>query len=372
MGCQRHLHLNSLGAVLSYPSTFAVAIGFFTIALFAKWLQKGRNAWLLIGVAVMATAAVLTHPISAVFIYPTMVSLVIGSRRIRTLETIVPSALTIAASITLVLVWPYFSVLTLLTANVGAYDETNHFIYESALKRTFPLLLMAPLVWGRLRRDWRDPLASLVIFFGLMYVYGYASDNWNWGRSISFLFIVAFTLLADFASNVESRLRRGELLGRRFRSALMGTAALILVLELFNMRAGISHALPGAHFEDDIGTSRFPAYASLFHGTDRDAVTLAGLKAGRGIPVYAGKVVANTNPEAFVDDHDQRQKDVERFFSPSETQRGRQAIIRRYGATFILIDRRQPPEGSLPLAPLLRLGSVRRSGDGLILIRVRR
>jgi hypothetical protein len=365
------LHLNALGGVLSYPSTFAIAVGFFTVALFARWLRSGGSAWWLVAVALMATAAVLTHPVSAVFIYPTLAALVLESRRAGTLEVLAPSALTIAASIALALVWPYFSLVTLFTDNVGVYDATNQFIYEAALKRALPVLLAVPLIWIRLRRDWRDPLALLIVFFGLLYIYGDASDNWNWGRTISFEFIVVFTLFGDFASDLESRMRAGGL-GRGLRFALTGLAAMLLVLELVNMRTGISEAVPGASYEDDPGTSRFPAYAALFRGTDRDAVTLAGLQSGRGIPVYAGKIVAYNNPEAFVDDHPQRQEDVRRFFRSSATQRSRQSIIDRYDVSFVLIDRRGPPGSSLPLAALQRLGSVKRSENGLILIRVRR
>ena len=364
-------NLNTIGFGLSYPSTIAVTVGFFTVALFAGWLRGGVSRWSLAAVALLAAAAAVTHPASAVFIYPTLVALVLASGRGGDRAVLAPAGMTIAASIGLALVWPYFSLVNLFTDNVGLYDATNHFIYEGAVKRALPLLLAVPLVWRRLRADWRDPLALLALLFALFYAYGDVSGHWNWGRMISFEFIVVFVLLADFASDLESRMRGGEL-APQLRAGIVAAAALLLAVELVNMRSGIRDSLPNASANSDAGTSRFPDYAGFFRGTSRDAVTLAGLKAGRGIPVYAGKIVGYNNPEAFVDDQKRRQNDVNRFFQRSETLADRRAIVQRYGVDYIFLDRQQPPEGTLPLAPLLRLGSLERSERGLVLIRVRR
>jgi hypothetical protein len=363
-------NLNSIGFGLSYPSTFAVSVGFFTVALFARWLREGASQWSLVAVGLLAATATLTHPASGVFIYPTIAALVLASGRLGDRAVLVPVGATIAGSIGLALVWPHFSLIDVFTDNVGLYDATNRFIYEGAVKRALPLLLAVPLVWRRLRADWRDPLALLAVFYALLYAYGEVSDHWNWGRMISFEFIVVFTLLADYSSDLESRFRAGEFTPL-LRAGIATAAILLLAVELVNMRTGIRDSLPNASADSDAGTSRFRDYSDVFRGTDRDAVTLAGLKAGRGIPVYAGKVVGYNNPEAFVDDQARRQDDVNRFFERSETLSDRRAIVNRYGVDYIFLDRQQPPEGTLPVAALLPIGSLQRSESGFVLIRVR-
>jgi hypothetical protein len=361
-------NLNSLGYVLSYPSTFATALSFFAIHLFARWLREKQSLLCLIAVAVIAAIATLTHPLSAVLVFPTLAVLVIDSRRFDS-KVLVPCTAMVALSGGLVLAWPHFSMLELFTDNVGLYDETNRFIYEGVGTRAVTLLLAVPLVWQRLRLDRGDPLSLLALFFALLYAYGAISENWNWGRVIAFEFIVAFTLLGDFAARLESRLLEGRL-DRRLALAVPVLAALLVAVELVNMRSGISHAKPGAEFEDDRGTSRFPAYEAFLTGADPDSVTLAGLRAGRGIPVYSGKVVANNNPEAFVEDHPRRQRDVRRFFDPSTTQTERREVIDRYGVSYVFLDREQSAETGAPLSELLELGQLERSEDGLTLIRV--
>lgn len=362
------LNLNSLGFVLSYPSTFAIMATFFAVALFNRWLRREGSAWLLVPVGLLCMAAVVTHPASATFAYPLLAVLLLRSRSTEA-NVLVPAGITIAGSIGLALAWPYFSLVTLFTDNVGIYDETNRFIYDSAVTRALPLVLVAPIVWVRLRRDWRDPLSLLAVLYAILYAYGYVSGHWNWGRTISFEFIVAFVLMGEFVSELESRARSGKL-DRRLRVGLAVAASLLLVLELVNMRSGIEDAKPGATVLSDPGTNRFPGYAAVFRGTSRDAVTLAGLKTGRGIPVYAGKVVAYNNPQAFVDDQAQRQADVRRFFSPSTTPAEKRAIVDRYGVTYVFLDRDQANDASLAPAAIRVLGPVVRAEDGFELIRV--
>ena len=309
------LNLNSIGFVLSYPATFAIMTSFFAVALFDRWLRRDGSLWALVLVGLLAAVGTITHPVSASFVYP---ALGVVSLRNRSTErrVLVATAATVAGSIALALVWPYFSLVSLFTDNVGLYDQTNKFIYDGVATKATPLILVVPLVWIRLRRDPRDPISLLAVLYALLYAYGAISEHWNWGRTISFEFIVAFILLGDFAANLETGAESGEL-GRVARVGLAIAASLLLVVELVNMRSGLEHARPGVTVDEDQGTDRFPDYAAIFRGTDRDAVTLAGLRTGRGIPVYGGKVVAYNNPQAFVHDHLRRQADVRSFFSSS-------------------------------------------------------
>jgi hypothetical protein len=76
------------------------------------------------------------------------------------------------------------------------------------------------------------------------------------------------------------------------------------------------------------------------------------------VPTFGGKVVATLHPQAFVKSHDDRRQDLDRFFNAETEQHERDAIIGKYSARYILIDRRRVDVSDEFMESLKKLGKI--------------
>lgn len=360
-------HLNVLGAVLPYPSTFATALSFVVIAMFSSYVASGRRV-LLGGIFFLVAVVVVSHLIVAFFLCSVLVALCLGPQGRHRPGRTLAGAVVIVGALAVATAWPYYSLVSLVTENAGRYDSSHKALYESVPLRLFPLVLAVPLIYRRLRERPLDPLGTSICALVVLYVYGGLSGNYNFGRLISFAVLLADVAIAAFLSTLTPSI------GRRLREGGMApriAAGFILVAAVVNMSHGFERSIPRRLLPAKYQRSKpYGSYASLFGGIPRRSVTLATLTAGSGIPAYGGKTVASSFPSPFIADDEARRRDVRRFFSDSATNAQRQDILRKYRVTYILVDRGDSTQHA-PLAVVRSLGTVRRAIDGLTLIQVR-
>jgi alpha-1,6-mannosyltransferase len=356
-------NLRALPAVITYPSTFATAIGMLTGGL---WHQSVGRAGRELGLAAALTTlglavTVLTHPVAGVATAAVLLAISLTApERGRSVLLLVAVA---AAAAGLCLAWPYFSIIHLLQ-DQGVYDPSNSPMYDGWAMRMFPAFAALGLVFyatGTLRRA-RLGLYCLPLI--ALFIYGDASGHYGEGRVISYLVIAAQIGLADLAATVEQPLLT-RVRGRRV--ALVGVAvAVVAAAELYNMRGGFRGSLPGTGSSPPV----YAQYREAVDGLPSSATIAAQLNDGAEatIPAYAGRLIATHRPLAFIHDQLQRKQTVDLFFALTVSDLYRHQVIAQYRVRYIVVPTALPALAG----ELARFGRVIRRGSGFVTIAVGR
>ncbi len=84
----------------------------------------------------------------------------------------------------------------------------------------------------------------------------------------------------------------------------------------------------------------YKEYLFLFDKVEAGAVVFGNIEASWLVPSFGPKVVAVDHSLAFVDDFQQRQQDVFSFFRPNTSLILRQALLAKYNAQFLLLNKK--------------------------------
>jgi hypothetical protein len=355
-GYSGFFHLGTLSAVISYPSTFATAIGMLTAWLWQRGLGRdGLERWSMVAVAALGlSVAVLSHPVAGVATGSAMLAIALTTRdRGRSL---IAGAVVLAVAALLCLAWPYFSAVRLLD-NQGVYDPSNAVMYSSWVERIFPAFVAVVLFFhgtGTLRRI---RLGIYCIPLLALFVYGYFSHHYTDGRVIAYIVMGAQIGLADLVANLE-RPALAQLRGPAI-ALLAGAVAVFVVVELYNMRDGLRPTLPGTGSEPPV----YAAYRAAVGGLPADSTIAAPLNDGAeaAIAVYAGRLIATDRPLAFVKGQARRRQIVNAFFSDQAGNGYRRQIVIRYHVRYIVVS--AAPGDRTLIGQLSTFGPVIRSGS---------
>jgi hypothetical protein len=335
------LHLNVLGDVLPYPSTFGMALALFALCFAIKFFSCEKKIWLFL-LSCAAVIVALTHLVAVAFLYIGLVAFVISrteapkfGKRLFLLFFLI--MLSLAAAVA----WPYYPVFG-WTDNAHVWHAG---MYEKVLPRIFPALIGVPVLVYRFYSNYRD---FLVLFFSgllLVYFYGALSEHWNYGRLIAPLVLVLQVAAADGAARIERKLRQAHL--NRWQIGLVITGlGLLLLVSLQNMESGIRRSIPTGFASKKIQSGQILlaqadiTYSFLSHHVDQYDVVLADENSNSFVLTYGGKIVdPPSDKEPFIDDGAARRLAVKQFFSPSTSIEERRKIIAKYRATHLLIDR---------------------------------
>lgn len=351
-------HLGSLGLVLPYPSTFAAALALASLAAFPPLAGSGRWIWAPLAVPVMALLWII-HPVNGLFLCLGLLAFSLERRRSPWHWAAL--ALAVAASLGLALAWPLYPVRELWLGQIDFVHEGNDAMYDRPLSRVGPALLGAPWLLFRLRRNARDPLALLCLLLAALVTYGGLSGQWSYGRLLSHAALLLQVALGDAAVALEerlARLRRGAVLQHALAPAL---AALLLGS---SWSAVVSPVLAEAWRGD-------PRWLSFLESrVEHHDVVLTDLDTCWYVPSFRGKVVAYPMQLPFVPDHAARVQAVVRFFERGVPREERDAILRRYDVSYLLIASGHLAAWQARLDELRPLGRVVYSSPDYELLRV--
>ena len=201
--------------------------------------------------------------------------------------------------------------------------------------RIFPALFALPLLFKRFTQNRCDPLVLLFLFTLTLYIYGGVSQQWAYGRSITFIVLILHLLLAHSMSQFERRLFQHLRLWQR----KLGCSVIILTLMI-----GLTYANSIRPVLDRISQrepNKASSYMFLKHLTQREDVILANIFTSWVVPTFGGKVVATYHPLSFVPDLPERTENVLRFFSFGLSQKERLHIIEKYNVRFLLLNKQE-------------------------------
>jgi hypothetical protein len=329
---------------LSYMGIFALAICLHALASLRAALDGAGHGALAAYGAIMVIAFI-CHPITALFGFTAAAAMLADARtwkRGALLQGVPLLALACA------LAWPYFDYWAVLTKGSSeAWFQMP--LFEGQAPALGPLLLAVPIVLFQAvaRKQRFVPLGALIC------VGVYAVSDWRdiriGGR---FLIFTAFFLhLAIALSLEEAAAFRRETWRAPGRARAMA-AALILVFFV----PALPWRVLGLRMQ--IGRVLHPPAGALW-ALDRDLregdIVMTDPATGYAVPAITGaRVVAQAKGNPLIQDEvERRRADAWRFFREPMTPEARRAMLRAYGATHVLIDRRQVPDIDPSLAGAL-------------------
>ncbi|WP_369378538.1 hypothetical protein [Streptomyces sp. cg36] len=344
------LGLLSMTGNLSYPSTFAIGLTFHVWALAGRMTERssrradepggtgapGRLPYAALGVLI--GVVVLVHPITSIAAVLGSAGLVAG-RHTGPVRAAAPRwAATGAAALAVAVSWPYCNIFTLV-GDTGI-DSMHRAVYEELTGRYWlAVLLGAPALLLRLRRDRRDPPALMTGLFWLVVLYGWLSGHFTYGRLLAVALVPAQVALA-----VELTRPRPW---SRARRALAPLAAAGACLGFVSAQAGA--LAPGLGVR---GVERPPHWDTYGWAAPYipagETVLADDYYVVRSLPGYGPFLVAPVWPDPALPEADRlrRKAAVRRYLTPSTPRSARAEIARRYGVRWLLLTPAQhlPPE----------------------------
>ena len=328
------LNLDSLSYGLPYPSALAMSLAFFALALLADYLQRGGRLRLA-AVLVMQAFVVVLHPYTAVFVVLGLGALLVARGSRPEIRRAVAAVAAVAAGSLVALAWPYFSIVSLLTGQVGAFDPEQREMYSAVLLRIFPAFVGLPFMAIRLRISRRDALAWLFAGLSLAYVLGYVTARYVLGRELPYVVICLDIALAIGVARVLSGVHvpvagdRG--LGSRVRVHARAILAICLLPVLVLGSTDVIEVLTTGDTHADV--------EGLAKQTGQYDVVLADQTSYPAVPTWGGKLVAWAGALAFIPDIAERRSQAAAFFDPSTSVTDRVAILRQYSVRWVIYDR---------------------------------
>jgi hypothetical protein len=244
---------------------------------------------------------------------------------------------TLILSVVFSLVWPYFSILELITAAGDAYHFANSVMYLDVISRIWPTLLLTPLIiWQASQLRNRAHALMLIGLIGI-YIYGYFSTKYSYGRTISYILLISNILVAQLIVTVESKTTISHI-SYLFKWSWLG---IVLITTIIWINKSASHLLTllnslylGRPLSSQITYGHLQFLKKYIRQYD---VVLADVETSWIIPSITGKVVGTDHPLAFVPDWYIRKWELIQFFSTEHDEAYRKNIIDRYNPDYLLI-----------------------------------
>lgn len=347
------LHLGSILYVLPYPSTLALGVVLGVLGAFASSLAPPRRLSLALGVVIAASGWLVTlvHPYTAVFVVAGLVAL--GLRPANRHHVLRALAAWLAGS-ALAMTWPLFPLLGLASSSASyAFEQAP--MYRNVAVRIAPALLGLIAIIVRHRRDRRDPLLPWLVVLVAIYVAGGMTGNFTLGRVLPGIVFLLHIAIAVAVLDGMTRIR-----DRDQRLAIVLTAVL-----------AAAFALPAfvearSQLRANVGDDRIACLAEEVPLPD---VIMADPESSRRIPATGRRVVSWPGALPFVEGIDLRRADTTRFFESTASPSERREIMARWGARWILVDRKEVAS-ALNLESIMALGAVqnRNAGERFVLI----
>ena len=342
-------HLEALGSVLPYPSTFAMALTLWGLSGAIALVRDGRAGWAAV-LGALSGCVLLVHPTTALFLFAGLGAFGVGffSRARARLSAALLAA--VVVGVALAFAWPYYPFGHLLLAPDPEFHRASRVFYDDVLGRCWPALLAVPIVAWRLRANWRDPLGLLFVGLGAVYFGAALLERWGFGRLISNLVLVSHLCLALWLTSADRHVGVSRL-DRMARWAVVVPIGLAMLLMVAELRPFLRESLPGrdSSYEHLAFLARFVGQYDVVFSDERTSLM---------IPALGGKVVSFPRPLHFVPDGAERRADVRRFYDERTSSEERTRILQRHGADWLLINAAGSAVSSSAVPSFRRLGRV--------------
>jgi hypothetical protein len=359
-------HISAMGYVLPYPSTFAAALTLIVLGVNRLRVETSRQI-LLVPIFLIATTVLLSHPTTFLFLAVGLISQSCCAAKV-----FVPSQIVLIGSLLILAFlfaafWPYFPLLGLFSdVSTSMRDSDSRVMYQHVMSSIWPSLIGVPLIIAGMRSNWRRPVVLMLVILSGIYLFGAISGKYSCGRLISYIVLLFHVAIAEHLSMLESRV--GEMhTSIRLQRLILPASVMVLTL-LLSLKPLIS-TLGRSFFEQP---PTYKSYLFLSRFTGQYDVVMSDIESSWIVPTFGGKVVAASNPVAFVPDIDVRSGDLNRFFKRDALLSERQQIIQKYGANYLLIKKSENVGWQDLQQSFMLQGKVVFESDSFVLISLKR
>lgn len=335
-------HLEIIGLVLPYPSTFAIALSFIGLNIYVN--QHGRHDLITTPIlGFILWIVLLSHPLTFIFLISGLffLSFTFSSKPILILVKLFSI---IVLVVVISFLWPYFSISELLLGGSSIYHISNAVMYHNIWERIWPNLLVIPFVIFAIKSGSVKIIALWLLSLTLIYAYGKFTHMYSYGRVIAFCIFLFHLIAAVGLASFESYIGKICNLTRLFYQAFL--IILLCVLSLTWLPSTSTRLLTIFNqirkhqpFTNQV-TYKNLIFINSF--VQHDQLVLSDSNTSLMLPTFGGKVIAVPHPQAFIIDFPDRQKDVDAFFSGTSNSNLRLNIIDKYQPEFLLLDSNLP------------------------------
>ena len=334
-------NIDILNDVLPYPSTLALGLSLIALTIFSKNLAYVTTppSFLTIKryfiVSLITAVVLLIHPLTALFLWIGLVCQLLAYQPTKAHAWLMVG-MTIVCSIGLAACWPYFSIIQLMLGAGAAYHPSNASMYLEIIQGTWPILLTLPLIVWRVRQRANRPITLAMLALLALYIWGYYSRQYSFGRSIAFLLLLSNILIAQCLIEIErwSPAHILSVIKTITASALCLAAGVWLYQSTSRILTVANSFYLGRPIASQISYRDLVFLKDYLH---HDDVVFADIDSSWILPSLAGKAVATKHPLAFVPDWFLRKGDVIDFFDPKTTSQIRETILKKYQPQYLLI-----------------------------------
>ncbi len=325
-------HIKTLHYVLPYPSTFAFILTLFSVALFMRRKHLSASGRFLRTVICMLlnTIVLLTHPTTAIFLFIFFTALVIMQKEDAvSMKSWSELLFCILLPFALAGLWHYYPFwdLLLVQSKGSQFHADSFTFYKRLFIRLLPLWMCIPLLWQGNRIFPAGAFALSFVFLLVVYLYGYFTRQYGYGRVIFFMVMVIHLLIVNWFTKADISPNRKKI--------ILSFVFLILMIlfPLFHLC-----------FDPEIlilshNPEPYRELETIDELTPDSLICLTDTQTALLLPSYGMKVTASIYPSYWIKDNEQRKKDVATFFENKTDNRTRLSILRKYKITHILISK---------------------------------
>jgi hypothetical protein len=335
---------------LPYPSTFVAGLSLLGLGIIAH--DRYRHPYLqLVALILITSFSLLSHPLTTQFLLLGFVAQAFGLQS-RTLGVAVSKniyfvhfikiALIFICAVALASLWPFYPILELFKGAGKVYNISNGDMYFHLSSRLWPFIWFSPVIlWVLLRPQARTLLVIFVLTTGI-YISGYLSQHYSFGRIISYsiLSIQIACALAACQTEVWLQIKFSRPV-KLVKPFVVGLIVFLCVSQL--VHGSISRLLTVAN---SIRLGRtisnqlsYKNYLFLPNIIEHGAIVFASIKPSWLLPTFGAKVIAADHPLAFVKDAEQRRQDITDFFEQNISAEQRSGLLQKYRARYLLLDK---------------------------------
>ena len=337
-----------------YPSLVSFSLALLGYSYLLEYLRKGRGNYVPAFVLV-SCLVFLNHPLTGSFYYLSAFLLLLCEKK-ADLKNIFIYLSSVLIAVLIALLWPYYSHVTLALTMIGKslhdfwdYTFTWNYLYSGVLTRSGPALLGIPVLAYYIRRRQHSFIICGFVVCFAVYVLSYLFKLHLGER---YIFFSIFFLQLAFSRYVrEKNIFSSDSVKALTRPlGLKELAALVLMLGMAGGVGGQVYLTGTQYLPNFVSfkpriqihgyTDPLSEYGFLKQHLRRGDVVIADLATSWGIPfITDAKIVALFHTNPLVSDSYQRIKDMETFFNPDTSTASRKALIEKYGATHLLLNR---------------------------------
>jgi len=337
-----------------YPSVVSFSLSLLGYGFLLKFLRKNLKRYVLAYLAITCLVF-LNHPLTGTFYFLTTFLLLFSEKKVN-IKSLFIFLSSIMISALVALLWPYYSHAALALKMIGKsmnnfwdYKFTWNYLYSEQLSRSGPALLGIPVLIYYLKK--RQHLFLVYGFLACAVIYG-SSYLLTQHLGERYIFFMVFFLQIAFSRYLKEK----DILSYKSFKTLSspfirkGFTTMVVILGILCGVMGQAYLVSTQylpHFTSPKARLHLPGYVNplsqykfLKRYLRKGDVVFSDIATSWVIPfITEAKVVSLFHNNPLIPDSYQRIKDTEVFFEPKTSTHLRQALLKKYNSSHLLINR---------------------------------